>query len=75
MTANFGETGDTEPSKDTVVIEVSKETAKAHTLDYGSVAREVVERLSGLNVSDDTINRTIDLAIEALRKEDFDVSE
>ena len=45
------------------------------TLLKTAVAGEVVERLSGLNVSDDTINKTIDLAIETLRKEGFDVSE
>jgi hypothetical protein len=39
------------------------------------VAGEVVERLGGSNVSDDTIDKTIDLAIETLRKEGFDVSE
>jgi hypothetical protein len=75
VTANLGEVKDKEPSTGVVVIEISRETAKARTLDYESIALEVTERLSNLNVNDDTINETIASAIEALRKDGIVISE
>jgi uncharacterized protein (UPF0548 family) len=74
VTAIFGETSNTELSMAVTVIEVSKEMANVHTLDYGTLAGEVVECLKGLNLSDDTMNETVDLTIGALRKEASDIS-
>jgi len=75
VTANFGESSDAEPSTGILVIELSKEAAKARTLDYESLAGEVVECLRSWNVSEDTVSETIRLVSEALRKEGVDISE
>jgi hypothetical protein len=75
VTANFGEASDAEPSTGILVIELSKEAAKARSMDYESLAGEVVERLRSWNVSEDTVSETIRLVTEALRKEGVDVSE
>jgi len=75
VTANFGEMDDTEPSTSILVIELPKEVAKAQTVEYESLAEEVIEHLRGWNVSEDTSRELLGLVREALEKEGVHISE